>query len=175
MLREGKLEFTFPDEWEVTKYDAWSYYQNQFKGCCCGNKAVDFLAIDRERNLWLIEVKDYREHVRTKTEELWNQVAIKVRDTLAGLYAAKIDKAHVNNPYAGIALTTSKFKVVLHLEQPVQHSKIFPRKFISANVQNKIKQLIKPIDAHPKVIESSQMRGVAWSVRSLGENHETLA
>jgi hypothetical protein len=170
-LIEDQLAFTFPDNWSVTKYDEWSFYRNQFQNCCCGNKAVDFIALTQDNILWLIEIKDYRGVLeRSKDIELWDEIALKVRDTLAGLLAAKMDTTHDNTAFANSALNSKKLRVVLHLEQPVQHSKLFPRLFNRSIIQQKIKQLIKPIDAHPIVLESTQMSGVAWSVRSIGAN-----
>ena len=94
---EGHLACTFPDDWDVTKYDDWMFYRNRFIGVCGGSKAVDYLAYDlSNRTLWLIELKDYRQFRRTKddTISLWDEMAIKVRDTLAGIVAAKVDSAH---------------------------------------------------------------------------------
>ena len=96
-ISDGKLAHTFPAGWKATKYDDWAFYRNRFVNSCGGNKAVDFLAHSpQDRTLWLIELKDYRQFPRTKdgTLELWDEVALKARDTLAGLFAAKVDTAH---------------------------------------------------------------------------------
>ncbi|MBI4322293.1 MAG: hypothetical protein HY675_27685 [Chloroflexi bacterium] len=165
-LREGSLVCTFPDDWEVTKYDDWAFYRNQFANCCCGNKAVDFLAHDPiDRTLWLIELKDYRQFRRTKDVKvsLWEEIALKARDTLAGLFAAKVDNTHAEQLYAARALGVTRLRVVLHLEQPRTHSRLFPRAYDPADVQQKLKQMLKPIDAHPMVIELSEMGTVPWS------------
>ena len=89
-ITEGALTFQFPDGWLVTKFDAWSFYRNQFQKLCGGTKAIDMLAIASNRCVWAIEVKDYRVHPRTKTIELTDEVAYKVRDSLAALVAARI-------------------------------------------------------------------------------------
>ncbi|MCL5961064.1 MAG: hypothetical protein M1358_17460 [Chloroflexi bacterium] len=165
-LNEGNLACTFPDSWKVTKYDDWEFYRNRFAGSCGGNKAVDFLAHDPlGRTLWLIELKDYRRFRRTKDDQLslWDEVALKVRDTLAGLFAAKVDPAHPEQSYAALALRVTSLRVVLHLEQPATGSKLFPRAYHPADVQQKLKQMLKPIDAHPRVIELNNMRAVPWS------------
>lgn len=39
-------------------------------------------------------------------------------------------------------------------------------KRIRANVLQKLKQLVKPIDAHPLVVETSRMASLAWTVTS---------
>ncbi len=79
-------------------------------------------------------------------------------------------KANANDPgekaMAKAALRCPRLRVVLHLEQPAQHSKLFPRAIDPANVLQRLKQLIKPIDPHPLVLEMSRMNGVAWSVQA---------
>lgn len=166
-LTEGKLRFDFPEGWEVTPYDNWAFYKNQFKDCCGGNKAVDFLAYDpKQDQLWLIEVKDYRRHPRTKSIHVWDEMAKKARDTLAGLVAAKANASDPDKPWATVALKKTKLRFVLHIEQPTQHSKLFPRALDPAKLQEKIRQLIKPIDAHPMVTELNKMAKVQWSAKS---------
>ena len=169
-VTEGKLAFTFPDTWNVTKYDEWPFYRSQFANCCAGNRAVDFLAFDpASRTLWLIEVKDYRRHRRTKDQRipLVEEIAIKARDTLAGIFAANLDDAYAEHHHATRSLSAAKIRVVLHLEQPATKSKLFPRDYDPADVQQKLKQMVKPIDAHPGVTELSNMpRGLRWSAES---------
>lgn len=166
---EGNIESSFPNTWMVTKYDDWMFYRNHFVNSCCGNKAVDFLAHNpADRTLWLIELKDYRQFRRIKSNiSLWDEVAIKARDTLAGLVAAKVDGTHPNQAYASQALGASRLRVVLHLEQPRTNSKLFPRAFDPADVQQKLKQILKPIDAHPKVVEIDNMQRVPWTAISI--------
>ena len=167
-LNEGKLACTFPAAWHVTKYDDWTFYRNQFGNSCGGNKAVDFLAYELStKTLWLIELKDYRQSRRSKEISLWDEVALKARDTLAGLFVAKVETAHPDHPYAVEALAAHKLRVVLHLEQPHTHSKLFPRIFDPSMIQQKLRQMLKPIDAHPKVIELSNMSLVPWTTTSL--------
>ncbi len=173
-LSEGSLTFTFNDtDWRVERYDEWSFYRNQFQKSCGGNKAVDFLAYHlQEQTLWLIEVKDYRHSRRTKEISLWEETALKVRDTLAGICAVRSESSgaqYDERDYATQALTGSvRFRVVLHLEQPRTNSKLFPRAYNPANVQQKLKQMLKPVDAHPKVMERATMRAGLWSVAERG-------
>jgi hypothetical protein len=90
-ISEGALTFQFPNNWQATKFDEWSFYRNQFQSVCGGAKAVDLLAIAPDHQLWIIEVKDYRQHPRAKTLDLVNEVACKVRDSLAALVAARVN------------------------------------------------------------------------------------
>ncbi|MGA2936414.1 MAG: hypothetical protein ABSF52_04860 [Syntrophobacteraceae bacterium] len=159
------LTFQFPAEWKASKYDDWSFYRNQFQSVCGGAKAIDVLALSPERCAWLIEVKDYRVNPRTKPTELPVEVACKVRDTLAALLCARVNANDSGEKdFAGQALKSKSLGVVLHLEQPAKHSILFPRAIDPATVKQKLKQLLKAVDAHPSVLEMRQMRGVPWAV-----------
>lgn len=163
-IRVESLRFDFPEGWQAEKYDESDFFKNQFQRIQ-GTKAVDIFAVDPKSCTWLIEVKDYRTHQRGKDEALPNEIALKMRDTLAGLAAAQVNATddHEKNA-AKHALECRKFRVVLHLEQPCKHSKLFPRAFDPANVTQELKQRLKPIDPHPLVLEKSRMRPVAWKV-----------
>jgi hypothetical protein len=110
-------------------------------------------------------VKDYRVHPRTKPSEVSDEVSQKVLDTLAALLPAKVNANDADEQAtAGTLLTAKKLRVVLHLEQPKKHSKLFPRAIDPANVQQKLRGLLKPIDAHPIVSEMIAMRSLPWAV-----------
>jgi hypothetical protein len=58
----------------------------------------------------------------------------------------------------------------LHIEnftEPRTHSKLFPRPYDPADVQQKLKQLVKPIDDHPRVVELRSMVQVPWAAASI--------
>lgn len=167
-ITEAALEFTFVDGWEVSRYDNWSHYRERFIKVCSGVKAVDILAVEAKKCCWLLEVKDYRRHQRTKAIDLADEVAEKVRDTLAGLVASQFRAADgVEKNAARQALRANRLAVVLHLEQPTKPSKLFPRSIDPAKVLQRLKQLIKSIDPHPRVVELSRMEGIPWKVTSL--------
>jgi len=56
IFQESGLEFSFPKDWVVKKYDEHRFY-NYLSGL--GFKGVDIIAITPERKLILIEVKNY--------------------------------------------------------------------------------------------------------------------
>lgn len=169
---EGKLTFVFSGQAE--RYEQWSFYRHQFQKVCGGAKAVDFVVLNAGPQVWLLEAKDYRQHRRTKSSDLWLEFAEKVRDTLAGLCAASF---HANDAkersFAGAILSQPRsspremrnIRAVLHLEQPKKHSKLFPRTFDPSTVQTKIRQLLKAIDPHALVTDRKNPRGVPWTVR----------
>jgi len=162
---EGNLTFCFPAGWKVCKFDESSFYRNQFQRVCGGAKAVDVVALSPEHCAWLIEIKDYRVHTRTRSEDLSTEVACKVRDTLAALFCANVS---ANDPhekhFACRALASKSIRIVLHLEQPVKQSKLFPRPIDPANIKLRMKQLLHPVDAHPKVLDRHITSGIGWNV-----------
>lgn len=159
------LNFDFPDDWQVGKYDDWSFYRNQFSGMWNGIKSLDLLAVDPDKTVWLIEAKDYRTYRRTNPSDLGELVAHKVFDTLAAIIPAKTHATnHEEKQLAQAVAASRKLRVVLHLEQPTKHSTLFPRAINPTDVQQKIRQLLKPIDAHPLVVDMRSMRGLEWNV-----------
>ncbi|WP_448573624.1 hypothetical protein [Trichothermofontia sp.] len=165
-IQVDSLIFQFLCSWEVTKYDEWAFYRNQFSKMQFGTgiKAVDLFAINDEV-IWLIEAKDYRQHSRTKVIDLADEVAQKVFCTLAAILPAKINASDTSEQnFAKKIFRCQQLRVVLHLEQPIKHSKLFPRAIDPAKLKLKLRTLIKPIDPHPMVVESTQMRGLQWTV-----------
>lgn len=160
------LEFDFSNGWKVTKYDEWAFYRRQFSKMWMGIKALDLLAVDPQGStLWLLEVKDYRNHQRTKTTELALEVAQKAFDTLAALLPAKANAAEDSErEMAKSSLACKKVRLVLHLEQPIKTSKLRPRAIDPAHVKQDLRRLVKAIDPHPLVVETSRMEGLAWRV-----------
>ncbi len=164
-VTEGQLQFTFPEMWKVSTFDKWSFYINQFQNVCGGTKAIDILALDAPC-CWLIEIKDYRQYSRTKSIDLAEEIATKVRDSLAALVAASINANNdIEKSLAMAAIRCTRLRVVLHLEQPAKHSKLYPRAIAPANVQLRLRQLLKAIDPHPLVLEKNRMDGVKWTVQ----------
>lgn len=165
-LSEGSLTFRFSGSADcATKYDEWRFYRRQFNSAFGGTKGVDLVFID-DSQTWLIEVKDYRAHRRTKTVDLGEEVAFKVRDTLTGLISAKVNANDADEKrFARKALAKPRFRVVLHLEQPLKTSRLFPRTVDVSKVQLKLKQWLKALDAHPCVVDKNSVKAMMpWSV-----------
>ncbi len=128
---------------------------------------MDIVAIHANRRLWLIEIKDYRVERRQKALELAEEVAFKARDTLAGLMAAQWqandgDEAQI----AKRAVRCLDLKIVLHLEQPSKPSRLHPVEDVSKLLQ-KLKQLLRAIDPHPRVTNLAEGNRFGWEVREV--------
>lgn len=159
------LIFTFPPTWFVGKPDDWTFYRNQFTRMRNGVKAADALAVDSNQTAWLIEAKDYSLHARTKASCLAEEVAAKVFDTLAMLVPASVRATEpAEKGIAGRACKAHDIRVVLHLEQPLKHSRLRPRAIDPAALCMKLKKLVRPIDPHPLIVERGRMGNLAWTV-----------
>ncbi len=163
-VTEGALAFRFPNQWRVGKYDEWVYYLGHFQNVCRGAKGVDVVAVAPNGCLWLIEIKDYRAGPRDNPLDLADEFAQKVRDTLAGIAAARVranDAAEKET--ADRACGCSDIRVVLHLEQPAKGTRLHPIEDVS-KLLLKLKQRLRAIDRHPKVVSVAESSGLRWTV-----------
>ncbi|MDP3859780.1 MAG: hypothetical protein Q8Q73_18625 [Stagnimonas sp.] len=165
-LTEGRLAHVFPAGWIAWKCDDASYYRNHFQSFAGGAKSVDFAAVGPENDpaLWLIELKDYRAAPRTKPSDLFDELALKVRDTLACLLATASNSGmHPEVDQARAACKAGRVHVVFHLEQPRTPSKLFPQVVDPKDVKDKLKQKLRAVDPHPVWGNSAELgRKVAW-------------
>lgn len=155
------LVFTFPNRWSATKYDDWSFYRNQFSRQGAGIKAVDAIALDPNGTAFLIEVKDYRHPDTEKPSQLPAAIASKVLHTLSALLPAKLlatdpDEAGL----AGDVLTCSSLRIVAHIEQPQRHRGVVD----PADLRQKLRELLRAVDPHVKVVSLTKMQGLPWTV-----------
>ena len=163
-ISEGDLTFQFPNDSHVGKYDDWVFYRRQFSKIP-GTKAVDFVCV-YGAECWLIEVKDYRFHPRTKPTNIAHEVAKKVRDTLAGLAASRRNAGRdEERTLAQHALRTRRWRVALHLEQPQHTSRLRPTPIDPANVRIDLRRVLRGVDPHPVVADTARPRG-PWAVET---------
>lgn len=166
-ITEGALTFTFPAGALVCKYDEMDFYRQQFSRMGNGIKAMD-LAFIEANTLWLIEVKDYRQHPRTKTIPLIDELAAKLRDTLAGLMSARCTAQDlVEKAFAQSAVNADQIRVVLHLEEPAPVGRIAPNRILNVSKIQKMKQRLRSVDADPRVVDLqslAQYPDMRWTV-----------
>lgn len=158
----------FPEGWQVTKFDDWAFYRNQFSKMHNDIKAVDVLALSPDQNtLWMIEVKDFRAHRRMKSEPLYEEIWKKVFANLAALLPARTGASSSDEQaFASKALAVSRIRVAFHGEQPKKHSKDSPQSCRMADLQQKFKSLFKAIDRHALVVNSDNMPDcIPWTVK----------
>ena len=163
---EGSLTFRFPDNCLASKYDDWTFYQKPFQSVA-NSQAVDIVCVEKGV-CWLVEIKDYRKHPRTKTIDIDQELAVKVRDTLAGLAAAaKNANDGSQRELAKKALAGNRrWRVVLHLEQPSTPSRLRPKPIDPASLLKKLRgKNLKAVDAHPVICDrNTPARCAPWTV-----------
>lgn len=155
------LTFTFPDGWDADKFDDWNFYRNHFSRQGNGIKAVDAVAIAPNKRAFLIEVKDYRRPDTEKPSQLAAAIASKVLSTLAALLPAKLNASDPEEKRLAAAIIKCvSLHVVAHIELPVSHRPAVD----PADLKQKLRQLLRAVDAHPKVVSMQNMQGVGWTV-----------
>lgn len=88
VVSEKRLEFTFDNSWDVLKYDGpGMYYKTRLLKNLKGSKAVDFICINANYPLILMEVKDFSQGLpsQQKFNAIPEKIGLKVRDTIAGI------------------------------------------------------------------------------------------
>ncbi len=165
---EGRLTFTFPKTWQAIKYDETSFYKKHVQKLGA-SRCVDIVAFEAgaDDQLWLLEVKDYRRRQRNKTEDLFLEIARKVRDTLANLYLAQRHEEADCHAFAQLANRKQTIRVVLHLEQTSKPSKLYPPVVSRTNAQIKLRQMVRVADPHALFCEIAKMPvQCQWTVTS---------
>lgn len=166
-ITEGVLTFNFNAQHpQSTKYDEWSFYRNQFNSAFGGTKAADIVFIEN-KTCWIIEIKDYRQERRTKAIDLADEIALKARDTIIGLMSA----AHKANDFdekqfAKNAISCEKIKIVLHLEQPKNKTRLRPDVIDLSSLKQKLKKLLKCLGSSYVVNKETLNSKMNWTVTS---------
>lgn len=165
-ITERTLTFSFSDGCEASKYDDWTFYKKRFQSVA-KSKAADILCLDGGV-VWLIEIKDYRRYPRKKSIDLCDEVAAKMRDTLSGLAAAYANADNeAEKDFARKAIETGAWRVVLHLEQPAEASRLRPKAMDPANMQLKLRKILKAVDPNLLVMDMEAVADVPWSVHGV--------
>jgi len=143
-IEEGRLAFEFGERWNVFKLDKHRYYQKRMEKLD-ETKAVDFLAILDEAELYLIEIKDFRGHrIENKNRLTEGRLAIecaqKVRDSLACIIGASRNSSDYKHwrPYQKLLCDRNrKIKIILWLEYdlPINYRQ---RQKINASISSKV-------------------------------------
>ena len=163
-FRESNVEWAFDDDCRVAQYDTSSWYRRHFNACA-NSAAVDFVAV-HQNTTWLIEIKNFTlSRPEPEKGPLWEIVTRKVRDTLAGLLAGA---AHTGNDDERAlfreAIHASRLRVVFHCERPAHQRRLFDSLPDAADLQAKLRQTLRPVDAHVRVIDCEHpLIGAPWT------------
>ena len=155
-LAEGAVTFSFHDSWIVLHYDQLRYVK-KLTNLGGSNKAVDIAAFDPATGtLWLIEVKDYRTHPREKPQDIVNELAVKVRDSLAGLVILRVRAGggyqdRIHTILSGVSLV----RIVLHVEQRALPSRLHPYVLNPKTINDLMRRALKRVDNQVRASSTS--------------------
>lgn len=145
LFEESDLVFEFGSHWQVFQFDKHHDYQNM-KDVLEQTKGIDFLGIYDNRELYLIEVKNFRGYRienrdRLLRGELAIEVAQKVRDSLAciiGAYHTSTLTEHWEPYLSFLCDRHGSIKIALWLEEdlPPPHPRL--RQKAKASVETKV-------------------------------------
>ena len=188
---EGKLTFDFPDgnvaKWYVLKYDDRQkpgFYKTRME-VIDGIKGVDLVAGQSPRfsQVWLIEIKDFREYqveleAELKAGTLLLEVIQKAVYTCAGLYLAACGEHElIPAELRAATLRPPQWKLVLFLEQDplpdsphaqtlkkAAHNRVVQRQ----DIAKKLRAKLKPLGIGSDLAELGQLpRSAGWTVTSI--------
>lgn len=182
---EGEMTFSFSRALTVCKYDDTKFYRGTMLRVE-GSKGVDFLVIRPGSGVMgeavFIEVKDLTGHEsrnrhRLLSGRLVSEVVQKVRDTLAGLYAALRWDIEELRPFARALFqnpASAKILVILFLEERKSASVLFPYKRRLADQVQLLNNKLRPFRAEGKIYNSKTLpTSYGWKgVRGRQTNRE---
>ncbi len=151
VFQEGALEFRFQDGQPACKYDEMKDYREKVAKLNA-TKAVDFLYVFEQRDLYFIEVKDLREHrIENKGRDLAVEIALKVRDTTAGVVGAwrtSGDHDAWKPFFEALASQERRLCVILWLEEDLPFGPPGREKNRSQVLGEQIKTLLRWLTTH---------------------------
>lgn len=176
VITEGRIEFTFPLGWKVRKYDTSQHYlashqKMRVDATEQGPKACDMVAINPDaKEVWLIEVKDFRNTGGTKPDiqALIYEITHKVRDSLVGMSgmarrSPSRDEVAFAVEFFKVLGAKGKLKVCAHLEIPTTRRLEVPQSRIRDELR-----LEKRLGSVVDLVEVSHLRLQStggWSTR----------
>jgi len=167
VIVEDNLEFSFPNTFEAFKLDNVQYYLSHLQSKFGGSKSVDFVCYEKNGpRAYLIEVKDYSVHARTKSVPIENEISLKVRDSLWILSAIANQSGDQNiSAKAREFHRKTSVSVYLHLEQP--HTlRAFHPIISETNLTIALNKILKKISGKTR-ISNTRTQGLPWTVRRI--------
>jgi hypothetical protein len=149
-FEEGRLAFIFGDRWQhVIAFDQETDYENA-ANALPETKGVDFVGLISD-SLFLIEVKDFRQHQienreRLRKGELSREVGKKVRDSIACIvgFCCSSSQREKWQPFLdGLLRLDQPIQIILWLEQDLPRP-VPQRSRVKDNIKgNELKTLLK--------------------------------
>ncbi len=177
---EGVHRFRFDPGYLVCRFECSEYYARSAQNFCNSCKEMDFVLYHPgKRDLWLIEVKDYRFDARPRVRELVDALSRKVRDTLFLLRAGAMS-APPETPAEGISLRDmarmSMHATHLHLVFLLElgNGGLFAGSGILSNIKDLLCRQMSFIDASLICVPITRSKGIGpWQVTPAGGAHSS--
>lgn len=177
---EGLHRFNFEAGYYVCRFECSPFYSREAQNFCNSCKEMDFVLYHPgKKELWLIEVKDYRFNARPKVRELVEKLCRKVRDCLFLLRAAALC-APEETPAEGISLRdiarmslqAKHIRVAFTIE--LGRTGMFPPKSLLATIKDLLYRQIRFIDPEMLCLPITESGGVGpWTVTPAGNEHSS--
>jgi len=166
-FKEGSFHYDFDDHWHVLKWDETPFHTQRFQSFGGSSKAAEFVAFEeRDNALWLIECKDFRPNGRSKSVDLCDEIALKMRSTLAALVCARNDPSACMSRFARMALKKTLIRCVVHWEHPLTPHVLWPSSMMSRrDMRDKLRQRLQVADPHAELGNKLQLNAVMpWKI-----------
>lgn len=175
---EGMHRFQFEAGYEVCRFECSHYYSRQAQNFCNSCKEMDFVLYHPgKRDLWLVEVKDYRFDARPRVRELVDALCRKVRDTLfllrAGAFSAPLeypDEGISLREMARLSLEAKRVHLAFLLELDTKG--IFAGGGMLSNIKDMLSRQLSFIDPEMVCVPITRSQGQGpWFVTPAGGEH----
>ena len=179
---EGVHRFNFEAGYYVCRFECSPFYSHHAQNFCSSCKEMDFVLYHPgKKELWLIEVKDYRFNARPKVRDLVDKLCRKVKDCLFLLRAAAIC-APEEEPAEGISLRdiarmslqAKHIRIAFTIE--LARTGLFPPKSLLATIKDLLYRQIRFIDPDMvclPITESGTDPRCPWTITSAGNEHSS--
>ena len=173
---EGLHRFHFEAGYLVCRSECSPFYSHHAQNFCNSCKEMDFMLYHPgKRELWLIEVKDYRFNARPKVQELVEKLCRKVRDCLFLLRTAALC-APEEEPAEGISLRemarlslqAKHIRIAFTIE--LSGSALYPAKSLLAHIRDLLYRQIRFIDPEMICLPITESGGAGpWTISPAGD------
>lgn len=177
---EGVHRFNFEAGYYVCRFECSPFYSHHAQNFCNSCKEMDFVLYHPgKKELWLVEVKDYRFNARPKVRDLVEKLCRKVRDCLFLLRTAALC-APEEEPAEGISLRdiarmslqAKRIRIAFTIE--LARTGLFPPKSLLATIKDLLYRQIRFIDPDMLCLPITESGGIGpWTITSAGADHSS--
>ncbi len=175
---EGEYRFHFDPGYLVCRSECSPFYSRHAQNFCNSCKEMDFMLYHPgKKELWLIEVKDYRFNARPKVQDLVEKLCRKVRDCLFLLRTAALCAPEEEPPegislreMARLSLKAKHIRIAFTIE--LGGTGLYPPKSLLAHIRDLLYHQIRFIDPEMICLPITESGGVGpWRISPAGNEH----